>query len=132
MKHDELERQHLKKQIRKHMEGILGGGVSRQELADTLHVTKQAVSSYLTGRTTPKTHIVRRLLAEWPHNFTFRDVQFGPEAFGTVPDEAGTLESKQDLLFDVLSGVKKENLRLEVERVRGSEAELRVIIKIAG
>jgi transcriptional regulator with XRE-family HTH domain len=126
----ELERRELKKQIRGHIRTITSEGVSRQELADELHVTKQAISSYIKGRTTPKSHIVRRLLRRWPRNFKFRDVEFPPEAFGAVSEDTAVPVSKQGYLLDVLSALKKENMRVEVERRTASETELRLIIKI--
>jgi len=130
MKQGDMERQKLRNEIRDHMAAILSAGVTRQELAEKLCVTKQAISSYMSGRTTPKPHILRRLLARWPHTFKYRGVVFGPEAFGVESGKPACTAVRQEYLFDVLSMVKKENMRVEVDRLSGSGTELRVIIKI--
>lgn len=129
MDRGEVERRQLKKQIRDHM-ATISKDFTRQELADELRVTKQAISSYLKGRTSPKAYVVRRLLARWPRSFTFRDADFGPEAFGAETDGPTKAVRKQGYLLDVLSKVKKENMRVEVEQGAGPDTELRVIIKI--
>lgn len=129
MKPTERERRQFMNEVRSHMASIISKGVKRQELVDELRVTKQAISSYLKGRTTPKPHVLRRLLARWPHTFKYRGKEFGPDAFGIEPERTSAV-AKQEFLFDTLSTVKKENMRVEVERGRGSVAELRVIIKI--
>jgi len=129
MRSNELDRQKFMNEVREHMERILEK-VSRQVLADELGVTKQAISSYVKGRTTPKPHILRRLLARWPHIFRYRGAEFGPGAFGVEPGRT-TAIARQEYLFDLLSGVKKENMRVEVERRSGGVvAELRLIIKL--
>ena len=127
MKSGERERLQFRKAVRDHMAEILER-TTREELAEELGVTKQAISSYMKGRTTPKPHILRRLLARWPHTFKYRDTEFGPEAFGVEPGRLGGV-AKQEYLFDTLSTVKKENMRVEVERGPRAEAELRLIIK---
>ena len=110
------------------MAEILSKSITREELAEELGVTKQAISSYMKGRTTPKPHILRRLLARWPHTFKYRGTEFGPEAFGVEPGRLNGV-AKQEYLFDTLSTVKKENMRVEVECGPRAEAELRLIIK---
>lgn len=128
MKRAERERLQFRNEVRDHMAKVLSGGVSREDLAEELQVTKQAISSYMNRRTTPKPYILRRLLARWPHTFKYRDAEFGPEAFGVEPGRMNGVV-KQEYLFDTLSSVKKENMRVEVERGPHSEAELRLIIK---
>ena len=131
MTRNERERREWKRQVYEHMNAILKGGVTRQELADELRVTKQAISSYMKKRTTPKPHILKRLLDRWPHTFVFRGEEFGPEAFGGVSQGSEAPALRQAELFEALSGLKREDMRVEVKRLAGSEAELRVIIKMA-
>lgn len=128
MKSDELERRRFKNEVQEHIESVLKD-VTRQDLADELRVTKQAISSYVRGRTTPKPHVLRRLLARWPHTFKYRGAAFGPEAFGVEPGRINRV-AKQEYLFDTLSTIRKENMRVEVGRGHGAEAELRLIIKL--
>jgi transcriptional regulator with XRE-family HTH domain len=125
----ELERRQFRNEVRDHMAAIVSAGVTRQQLADALRVTKQAISSYMNRRTTPKPHVLRRLLARWPHTFKYRGTEFPPEAFGVEPGRINGV-AKQEYLFDTLSSVKKENMRVEIERGPGAEAELRLIIKL--
>src|SRR5689334_19747421 len=106
MKSGELERQQFKKEIRDHIETILSGDVTRKDLADELRVTKQAISSYMQGRTMPKPHVVRRLLARWPHRFKYRGKEFGPEAYGVEPERISAI-AIQEHLFESLSQVRK-------------------------
>lgn len=129
MKPGETERRQFRNEVRDHMKNVISGGASRNQLADELRVTKQAISSYVSGRTTPKPHILRRFLARWPHTFTYRGSEFGPAAFGVEPERTAAV-AKQESLFDTLSAVKKENMRVEVERGPGAETELRLIIKL--
>lgn len=128
MKPAERERLQFRKEVRDHLAKVLSGGVSREDLAEELQVTKQAISSYMNQRTTPKPHILRRLLARWPHTFKYRGNEFGPEAFGVEPERMNGV-AKQEYLFDTLSSVKKTNMRVEVERGSQAEGELRLIIK---
>jgi transcriptional regulator with XRE-family HTH domain len=129
MRLGELERQQFMKEIKDHIEAIISSGVPRQALASELRVTKQAISSYLKGRTMPKPHVLRRLLAKWPHTFRYRGKEFGPAAFGVEPERISAI-AIQEHLFESLSQVRKENMRVEVERGSGSETELRLIIKV--
>ena len=129
MNPSERERLQFRKEVRDHMAKILSDGITREELGGELRVTKQAISSYLNGRTTPKPHILRRLLARWPHTFKYRDALFGPGAFGVEPGRINEV-AKKEYLFDTLSSVKKENMRIEVGRGRGAEGELHLIIKL--
>lgn len=131
MRRSELERRQFSKQIHEHITKLLAGKVTRKDLMDELHVTKQAVSSYVRKRTTPKPHIVGRLLARWPCTVEFRGQEFGPGGFGGGSDPPKTPAPRQWKLFETLSAAKKD-MRVEVERVPGSGTELRVIIKIAG
>ncbi|HEX8815114.1 MAG TPA: hypothetical protein VF753_06410 [Terriglobales bacterium] len=129
MKPSEKERLQFRKEVRDHMEKVLKGGVSRGQLGGELQVTKQAISSYMKLRTTPKPHILRRLLARWPHTFSYRGSHFPPEAFGVEPERID-VAAKQEYLFDRLATIKKQNVRVEVERSNGAEAELRLTIKL--
>jgi hypothetical protein len=96
-----------------------------------LGVTRQAISSYVIGRTTPKPHIVRRLLCKWPVEISYRDIVFGPEAFN-VPDAKPESVPLQGNLFAALSSIKREDLKIDVDRSGWSDVELKVSIKIAG
>ncbi len=130
MKRTDIDRREWQQQIHAHLTEILANRVTRQELANELHVTKQAISSYMTRRTTPKPHIVKRLLARWPAKLKFRDVEFDPGAYGTTTEMPLNPASRQQMLFDILRTVKKENMRVEVERSSASEIGLRVVLAI--
>lgn len=126
----ETERRRLKSGLRAHIQTLLGAGVTRKELAEELHVTRQAISSYVNDRTTPRPHIVARLLGRWPATFHYKGEEFGPGAFGAGAPRPQLSESKQADLFESLSLLKKQPMRVEVIRTGHSEAELRLIIKI--
>lgn len=126
----EEECRELKSCIRAHIQALLRAGVTRKELAEELHVTKQAISSYVNNRTTPKPHIVARLLGRWPATFHYKGEEFGPGAFGAGTARPHLPEPTQVDLFESLSALRKQPLRVEVVRTGPSEGELRLIVKI--
>jgi transcriptional regulator with XRE-family HTH domain len=132
MKFKDRERVQWQSQIHKHLKKILASGVSREDLAAELGVTKQAISSYMTKRTTPKPHILKRLLLKWPRKMEFRGSRFGSEAFGSPLADSGRKEPQQQTLFEMLRAVKKENMRVEVERDPEAETGLKLVIRISG
>ncbi|MGA2351238.1 MAG: helix-turn-helix transcriptional regulator [Terracidiphilus sp.] len=125
------DREEFKKILRDHIVSVLDGGVSRNEMCDVLGVTRQAISSYVTERTTPKPYIIRKLLNKWPAQLQFRDAAFGPGAFGVSSPRLERVPFQQDF-FAALNSIKRENLKIEVAKSGTSDVELRVSIKIAG
>lgn len=117
--------------VRDHIVKILRSGVSRREMANALDVTRAAISSYATGRTTPKPHIIERLLMKWPAQLPFRGQAFGVGAYGSSARRPSSVPYQQDL-FSSLRSIKPENLKIEVERAGKTELELKVLIRVAG
>ncbi|HEV2485626.1 MAG TPA: hypothetical protein VGT08_08850 [Terracidiphilus sp.] len=119
------------KAVRDHIVSILNSGVSRHVMGDFLGVTRAAISSYVTGRTTPKPYIIERLLMKWPTKLSFRGVPFEVGAFGSPAPKPESVPYQRDL-FTALSSIKSRNLKIEVERANGTDVELRVSIRVVG
>lgn len=118
--------------IGEYIKSLLDGGVSRREMCEALEVTRQAISSYATGRTTPKPHLVRKLLSVWPTELMLGDVKFGPEAFGQPRELKPKTLAYQSDLFAALSSAQPQNVKLDVKKEEDSEeVELRFSIRIA-
>lgn len=115
--------------VRQHILGILEKGVSRRQMSEALGVTRQAISSYAKGRTTPKPHIMKKLLTTWPDPVSYRRSTFGVEAYD-VPSGEPPEPPEERTLFDIKS-ITKENLRIEVVNADESSLRLAVEIKIA-
>ena len=126
-------RREYERVIRKYIKSLLIGGVSRRQMCDALDVTRQAISSYVIGRTTPKPHLVRKLLAVWPAELTLGNAKFGPGAFGAPQENKPKGLAYQADLFAALSSAKPQDLKIDVKREEGSEeVELRFSLRIAG
>jgi transcriptional regulator with XRE-family HTH domain len=118
--------------IRKYIKSLLNGGVSRGQMCEALGVTRQAISSYVIGRTTPKPHLVRRLFSVWPTELVFGNTKFGPEAFGAPQENKPKAVALQSDLFAALSSAKPHDLKIEVKNEVGAEeVELRFSLRIA-
>ena len=75
---------------------------------------------------------MKRLLTKWPGKVKYRGTEFGSGAFG--PDGAQIAQQnaqQQQTLFDMLCAVKKENMRVEIERDPLMEG-LKLVIRISG
>jgi len=117
--------------VRDYIRSLLAGNVSRREMCAVLEVTRQAISSYVTGRTTPKPHLVRKLLSVWPTELELGDAKFGPEAFGALQRTKPQAVAYQPDLFAVLRSAQAQNVKLDVKKEDGSEElELRFSIRI--
>jgi hypothetical protein len=119
------------KAVRDHIKNVLDSGVPRRVMANVLVVTRAAVSSYVTGRTTPKPYIIERLLMSWPTQLPFRGVAFGVGAYGGRVSGPESVPYQRDL-FSTLSSIKPENLKIETERAGATDVELKVSIRVAG
>jgi hypothetical protein len=119
------------KAVRDHIIYVLNSGVKRRVMANVLAVSRAAVSSYVTGRTTPKPYIIERLLMKWPTQLPFRGTAFGVGAYGGPAPKPTAVHYQRDL-FSTLSSIKPENLKIDVERASATVVELKVSIKVAG
>lgn len=117
--------------VRDHILGILSSGVRRREMAKVLVVTRAAISSYTTGRTTPKPYTIERLLMRWPTQLPYRGVPFGVGAYSGRAPKPKSVPYQRDL-YSTLNSIKPENLRIEVERASATDVELKVSIRVAG
>jgi transcriptional regulator with XRE-family HTH domain len=125
-------RKEYERVIREYIRSLLNEGVSRREMGQTLEVTRQAISSYVTGRTTPKPHLIRKLLSVWPTELALGEAKFGPEAFGELHDAKPRVVAYQSDLFAALSSAQPQNVKLDVKKEEDSEeVELRFSIRIA-
>jgi hypothetical protein len=116
--------------VREHIVSTLNAGVRRNEMAGVLGVGRAAICSYVKGRTTPKPHIIEKLLRKWPTELPFRDKKFGRGAYtreGHGPIAAGI----QGDLFGSLKAITPDDLKVEVKRVTRRGIRLSVEIKIA-
>lgn len=125
-------RKEYERVIREYIKFLLNGGLSRRDMCEALEVTRQAISSYVTGRTTPKPHLVRRLLSVWPAELELGNVKFGLASFGGPQDAKPESVPYQSDLFAALNSAKPRDLKMDVKREEGAEAvELRFSLKIA-
>ena len=132
MARSDSSRDEFERVIREYIKSLLERGISRREMCEVLEVTRQAISSYVIGRTTPKPHLVRRLLLVWPTELELKDAKFGPEAFGGLPQSKPVPVAYQPDLFARLCSAQAQNVKLDVEKEDGSEeVELRFSIRIA-
>jgi len=122
--------QEFKAALRKHILDVLSSGVSRRKMCDVLGVTRQAISSYAKGRTTPKPHLIERLLSRWPTDLPYRNAAFGAGAFGASSPKLKSVPFQRQL-FDSLNSIKRENMRVEVSEEGASGVELKLFIRIA-
>jgi hypothetical protein len=116
--------------VREHIVSTLNAGVRRNEMAGVLGVGRAAICSYVKGRTTPKPHIIEKLLGRWPTELPFRNKKFGRGAYtkeGRGPIAAGI----QGDLFGSLKAITPDDLEVKVERVTRKGIRLSVEIKIA-
>jgi transcriptional regulator with XRE-family HTH domain len=120
----------FKRALRKHILDVLRSGVKRSLMCDVLGVTKQAISSYTKGRTTPKPHIIEKLLRKWPTDLPYRNAAFRAGAFGDSSPKLKSIPFQRDL-FESLNSIRKENMRVEVSEESASEVELKFFIRIA-
>ena len=126
-------RKEYERVIREYILSLLKRGISRREMCEVLEVTRQAISSYAIGRTTPKPHLVRKILSMWPTELELKDAKFGPESFGGPQQSKPKSVAYQPDLFAALRSAQAQNVKLDVEKEDGSEeVELRFSIKIAG
>jgi hypothetical protein len=116
--------------VQKHIFTTLGSGVARSEMARVLGVGRAAICSYAKGRTTPKPHIIEKLLSRWPAELPFRGGTFGRGAYGGKAQGRAAAATQQNL-FDSLKAIKPEDLKVDVERVTRKGILLSVEIKIA-
>jgi transcriptional regulator with XRE-family HTH domain len=123
------DRDEFNKAVRDHIRALLKGGVSRREMALVLGVTQAAISSYVLDRTTPKPHLIERLLIKWPTKLAFRGEAFGVGAFGGSRPKP-ELVAYQRSLYSALSSIRAENI--EVVPAGATDVELKFSIRIAG
>lgn len=110
--------------IRKHIKDLVASGITRRQLQEALSVTKQAISSYVGGRTTPKPYILRRLLSRWPSNeIAYRGMHVDAADFDIPLPTLKTVPS-QGQLFDLLSLIRPEDLKIDVDKTADSHVEL--------
>jgi hypothetical protein len=118
--------------IRKHIKHLLHTGVTRPQMQEVLGVTKQAISSYVIGRTTPKPYIVKRLLTKWPSkDLSYRGMHPTAADFD-VPTPTIKMLPQQGDLFALLSAIGPQDLKIEVDRMGVANIEMKVLIRIAG
>jgi transcriptional regulator with XRE-family HTH domain len=116
--------------VRKHIRQLLASGITRFQLQEALGVTKQAISSYVTGRTTPKPYILRRLLAKWPSKqLVYRGMPVTAADFD-IPLPTLKTVPLQSELFAILSAIRPEDLKIDVDKTADSRVELKVSIRI--
>jgi hypothetical protein len=116
--------------VRTHIVSTLKGGVRRSEMERVLGVGRAAICSYVNGRTTPKPHIIEKLLSRWPTELPFRANKFGHGAYARRA-QGRAVAATQGNLFDSLKSIGPEDLKIEVERVTRRGIRLSVEIKIA-
>ena len=110
---------------------ISKGGLSRQEAAMTLQVSRQALHKYLRGLATPRSAVLSRACREWGVKFRYRDGEFGEEALRT-PRIAKDSPSEQ---LDLFAAEALKTANFEVVRAspsRDGTIELQLRIKLAG
>jgi transcriptional regulator with XRE-family HTH domain len=116
--------------VRKHIISTLDGGVSRREMASVLGVGRQAICSYVKGRTVPKPHIIEKMLSRWPAKLPFRGQEFDVGAYDMHAAEKGPTPT-QPGLFESLRAIRPEDLKVEIEGVTKRGIRLSVEIRIA-
>jgi hypothetical protein len=120
------------KAVHDHIVNVINSGVTRRAMCNALGgLTRAAISSYVTGRTTPKPYIIERLLVNWPTQLPFRGVPFGAGAYASPAPKPESVPYQRDL-FSTLNSIKPEDLKIEVERASGKDVELKVSIRVAG
>jgi len=125
------DRKAFQRAIRNHIRGVLASGIARSQLQEALGVTKQAISSYVRGRTTPKPYILRRLLAKWPSKeIVYRGLQVTAADFDIPLPGLKTVPLQGDL-FAILRAIRQEDLKIDVDTTADSRVELRVSIRIS-
>jgi hypothetical protein len=120
------------KAVHDHIVNVINSGVTRRAMCNALGgLSRAAISSYWTGRTTPKPYIIERLLVNWPTQLPFRGVPFGVGAYRSPAPKPESVPYQRDL-FSTLNSIKPEDLKIEVERASGKDVELKVSIRVAG
>jgi hypothetical protein len=124
------DRERFNQEVQNHILRILES-VSRREMGEALGVTRQAIHSYVSGRTTPKPDIIEKLLKKWPNKLPFRGSGFGAGAF-SGPEKRLEVASSQGHLFEALNSIRPEDMKIEVASVSATDFRLSVNIKFAG
>ena len=120
------------KAVHDHIVNVINSGVTRRAMCNALGgLTRAAISSYVTGRTTPKPYIIERLLMKWPTQLPFRGVPFGVGAYSSPAPKPESVPYQRDL-FSTLSSIKPENLKIEVGRASATDVVLKVSIRVDG
>src|SRR5713226_2662068 len=91
--------QALRQEIRSKLLHIISQGLTRTEVASRLGVTRQALSLYLTGRSTPSAHVLMNACRAFGLVIHYEGLEFGMTAFDSKSRRATPLQIS---LFDAL------------------------------
>lgn len=122
----------LQEAFRTEFERVLSrDGLTRAEAARRLKVSRQAFHAYLSvAGAVPRKDVLRRIVELWPD---FRVVAggqvFDRDSLSPASAAGPTLVSQQMDFFELLKGLKQENLGIRVTRV-ADDTQIFLTIKI--
>lgn len=92
-------------------------GITQEAFAEQLHVTRQAVSNWETGRTEPDLDTIQAIAAALRAEFT--EVVYGPgHVMNAVPEAYRRFQKKKVIVFAILAALLVIGLILRVTLVR--------------
>lgn len=94
--------------------------------AESLGVSRQAISLYLKRKATPGGDILRRACGTWQLDMDVRGLSLNASSFGDRKSEATLPEQRS--LFEAISGVDDQQMKVAVLKRSPSSLELKVII----
>jgi len=107
-------------------------GISKQEAATKLGISRQMLRLYLKGKATPSCEIVKRACDEWKLSLSVRGFEFSAEAFAKAPRRQGANKDQavQLSLLELLDRLRSDQLEAKIVGREGDSFYLKLRIKV--
>lgn len=99
------------------------------EAALDLGVSRQSLHQYLAGKTAPKGPVLHQACRKWGITLDYKGLKLGASAFQERAQRP--VKQQQQLLFDALTALSNDNLRIKLTRKDAHSVHLDVEIKFA-
>jgi transcriptional regulator with XRE-family HTH domain len=107
-------------------------GISKNQAADKLGISRQMLRLYLKGMATPGGEVIKKACDEWRLTLSIKGFQFAGEAFASNVKPRGRQDKlSEPSLFDLLDKLEKNQIEAEVVGREGDSFYLRFRIKLA-
>jgi transcriptional regulator with XRE-family HTH domain len=105
-------------------------GISRQEAAEKLGVSRQMLTRYLNGTATPGGEVIRKACAHWKLTLSVRGFEFTGDAFDIPRQRLKAVRGTQLNLLELLDKLRNDQLQAKIVGREGDSLFLELRIKV--